>query len=203
MIIPQRKLIERLAEIGEPMTAQTERNRERQGIVPGALRGNSGLPGRSAFYLENSIWENYAAGRFLRGGDYRITSQQLKQVRGIAYEMMSADFNWLEFDTSIMENAMAEYWLALCVFARLGRPVPAVIKILGHGPVIDIRVGIPKLSSGEKIKCRYFETKCNINFDVWKTTEEAEFSFTDFNSGHWINLDDIIPDEIRQLSRGA
>lgn len=222
--MPQAKLLQRLADMNEPTTAQTIRNREKQGVAPGPLQMISGQPGRSAFYTEDAIWENYAAGRFLRGGDYRLTSQQLSIIREVAknlrekYERREASRKPLQNDgrdsaflfaqayansrepikpnAEVFEAMFALLWLGLCIFARLGRPVPVVFEFQNF----KFRAGIKdNLNSDEVVKSKYFSINWeNDTYNIVKA-DEMEFGITDLESGQWINLNDIIPKEIEDL----
>ena len=67
--------------MGTPVTSQTLRTREKQGLVTPAYRGKSGKPGRSVFYPDRCLYEHYAAGKMLGSSRLRLTAEQVKSAR--------------------------------------------------------------------------------------------------------------------------
>lgn len=84
----QKELLRALAAINAPITAQTLRDRVKKGVVGPAV-GGKGKPGRTVFWPEESLAENYVAS-LLMCGDTRITAAQ---VAGARRECESVNYN--------------------------------------------------------------------------------------------------------------
>ena len=86
-MLTQEGLLSKLESWGEKTTAQTLRNREKSGLTGSAYRGGTGRPGRSVFYPERVLWENYAAGRMLNSPKMRLTAREVAAARSLALQM--------------------------------------------------------------------------------------------------------------------
>lgn len=80
-MLTQQELLEKLKELGTPITSQTLRTRERQGLVTPAYRGKDGKPGRSVFYPDKCLYEHYAASKIISSSRLRLTAEQVKDAR--------------------------------------------------------------------------------------------------------------------------
>lgn len=123
-MLTQQELIELLDDIGEKVTSQTLRTREKQGLVCSAYRGGSGRAGRSVFYPPEALWENYASGRMLKSPRMKLTAKEVKKAREIAFlilENMDALKEQVSLPTSEqLDFKLAECWLSYYYHARYG-----------------------------------------------------------------------------------
>ena len=89
VMITQEYLLGKMEEWGAGITSQTARNREKQGLTMPAYRGGAGRPGRSVFYPERVLWENYAASMMLNSTKMRLTAKEVLEARAIAIQLES------------------------------------------------------------------------------------------------------------------
>lgn len=137
-MLTQQEMIEKLTEWGEPVTAQTLRNREKQGIVSSSYRGGSGRAGRSVFYPDICLWENYAASKMLNSQRLRLTAKEVVRAKDIADYIMSdpvealKEFHFRE-EEELLDLRMAEIWIAFYLYAKYGCPKEWAVLISFYG----------------------------------------------------------------------
>ena len=127
-MLTQENLLQKLSEWDVPTTSQTLRNREKQGLTWPAYRGGAGRPGRSVFYPERVLWENYAASRMLNS-KMRLTAKEVSEARALAMEIeknpLAAVLPYIEKpEHEQLELRFAEIWHSLIVYAWMDCPGP-------------------------------------------------------------------------------
>lgn len=119
------------------ITPQTMRNREKIGITSPAYRGGAGRPGRSVFYPDRVLWENYAATKMMNSKKLRLTAQEVKAAKDFACKS-EVDPDWPYVLYSGPEEEMlpvrfANIWHALIVHAWLRIPSSVVALVCFGG----------------------------------------------------------------------
>ncbi|MEA4835422.1 MAG: hypothetical protein VB133_09820 [Anaeromusa sp.] len=113
-MLTQQELLENLKDMGTPVTSQTLRTREKQGLVTPAYRGKSGKPGRSVFYPDRCLYEHYAAGKMLGSSRLRLTAEQVKSARDEIVKFIenpTADFLDRP-EEELLDFRLGEYWIS-------------------------------------------------------------------------------------------
>ena len=134
-MLSQEELITKLAALDVPITPQTIRNREKLDIVPAAFRNlGANRPGRSAFYPDRSIWENYAAAIMMNTPKRRMTAAMVRNARKLAYQMADNPEETMKMFWGKPENELFDFqcaclWLGLVVFSYLDRPESMIAYI--------------------------------------------------------------------------
>ena len=149
-MLTQDGLIKKLQEWGEKTTTQMLRDREKKGLTGVAYRGGAGRPGRSVFYPERVLWENYAASKMLRSKKMRLTAEEVGAARALALRLESEPIEVVEQyynkpEAEQLDLRFAEIWHSLVVAAWLGCPsVLACEVIFGHGASTQHRYSFTK-----------------------------------------------------------
>lgn len=141
-MLTQEGLLSKLESWGEKTTAQTLRNREKSGLTGSAYRGGTGRPGRSVFYPERVLWENYAAGRMLNSPKMRLTAREVAAARSLALQMEENPVVSIDVINSKPEHEklslrFAEIWHSLIVHAWLNCPPSFVAMVLFYSEPMD------------------------------------------------------------------
>jgi len=126
-MLTQQELIEQLATLGEKVTTQTLRNREKQSLITPAYKSGGGRPGRSVFYPDRCLWENYVASRMLSSKRLRLTADEVRDARDLALRMeddIETVVNEIDAlpESERLTLRLAEYWHAWFLYVWLGCP---------------------------------------------------------------------------------
>lgn len=118
-MLTQQELLEKLKDMGTPVTSQTLRTREKQGLVTPAYRGKSGRPGRSVFYADRCLYEHYAAGKMLGSSRLRLTAEQVKDARNEFLDFISNPSEDFLFrpEEEMLDFRLGEYWFSWYILA--------------------------------------------------------------------------------------
>lgn len=124
-MLTQQELIESLKLLGENATSQTLRNREKQGLITPSYKGTGKRPGRSVFYPDRCLWENYAASKMLTSQRLRLTAKEVCEARELALKLDVMNEEELKKIVSLPEYEslplrFAEYWHAYFLHAKDG-----------------------------------------------------------------------------------
>jgi len=130
-MLTQDDLLLKLERLGEKATAQTLRNREKNGLTGPAYRGGAGRPGRSVFYPDRVLWENYAASKMLNSPKMRLNAKEVAAARSLALQI---EANPCEAIKPFLDKPeadqlglrFAEIWHSLVVYAWLDCP-PSIV----------------------------------------------------------------------------
>lgn len=136
-MLTQEELLGKLEAWGEKTTAQTLRNREKLGIVSSAYRGGAGRPGRSVFYPDRVLWENFAASKMLSSAKMRLTAKEVMEARTLALKMESdpastATLYYQKPEEERLDLHFANIWHGLVVYAWLGCPQSVLADVFFH-----------------------------------------------------------------------
>lgn len=133
-MLTQEGLLLKLEAWGEKTTSQTLRNREKIGLVGPAYRGGAGRPGRSVFYPERVLWENYAASKMLNSPKMRLTANEVVAARTLALRLEKDPIEIGEMfydkpEVDQLDLRFAEIWHSLVVYAWLDCPPAIIAKV--------------------------------------------------------------------------
>ena len=182
VMLTQPELLKRLAEFGEPTTAQTLRTREKLGLVSPAYRGGAGRPGRSVFYPDRVLWENYAASKMLNSSKMRITAKEVVEARSLALQLeMDPQSIVARFADKSEEDKLplrfACIWHGLVVYAWLDCPESVLHEVSFNDAYFYFLAKNPEVTYPRCIidvnpQTRVFRQVVAVVHKEWRKTEE-------------------------------
>lgn len=127
-VITQQELLGELGRLGTPITAPTLRSRIKNELVVGPYKGGSGRQGRTAFYPDRAIAENYATSKMLNWHGGKLSAADVKPARSLALSMErnapidKSQENVFEIypkkdESENLDFNLAVYWLAYLIHA--------------------------------------------------------------------------------------
>lgn len=141
-MITQQELLSELENLGTPITAPTLRSRMKNELVIGPYKGGSGRQGRTAFYPDRAIAENYATSRMLNWHGGKLSAADIKPARNIAV-LMEKNASLIEGSRELIfdvypkadeiENLdfnLAVYWFAYFVHAMAKAPENFACRVI-------------------------------------------------------------------------
>lgn len=133
-MLTQQELIEGLKSLGENVTSQTLRNREKQGLITPSYKGIGNRPGRSVFYPDRCLWENYAASKMLTSQRLRLTAKEVCAARELALQLEVMNKDEFKKIVRLPEHEslplrFAEYWHAYFLHAKNGAPMEWAVSV--------------------------------------------------------------------------
>lgn len=202
----QQELTELLNDIGEKVSSQTLRTREKQGLVCSSYRGGSGRAGRSVFYPPEALWENYASGRMLKSPRMKLTAKEVKTVRDIALAILE-HVDELKKQVALPTNEqldfkLSECWLAYYLHAKYGfkRKFCIIVEFQSEEGSYKNYENIYKLVACTKLNGVIEKPKAILIINICETFDglyqnEKWIPFTDSHIDKyntvWIELDNL------------
>lgn len=192
-MITQQELLGELERLGTPITAPTLRSRIKNELVIGPYKGGSGRQGRTAFYPDRAIAENYATSRMLNWHGGKLSAADIKPARKFAV-LMEKNASLIEGSRELifdlypkadeMENLdfnLAVYWFAYFVYALAKAPEKFACRVI---------FGVPSQSDepgeiNEKFSYIFASSDCS---DDYPESREVYFVNIKTAQGNFINF---------------